>query len=353
MYHMALPPAKPTYHTNCATECRSNGFETCGADKASADGLLRASGLGIDPHGIINPKPKHIQPIALKQHGIRMLLWHLVLVVVSTLVINCMYSTIGYSIKTLIHDVVALQKGVKRTNHNQDGISLLMWDFTLLFTVLVLIDWMKQTLNKGVTIKEFDGIQRAECKLSGSTDQPQNEMEPCRAHVDWINERSGPRNHISSDRKDSFKLNNVLQSLYQTALIRVSIPLIAYSLFVAVQRDDYIAPVFEHVSNNTLSIVFHLLISKQKLGQPNKRDKVIMAKLWFEKRKEICCVVTRMGMCASNSMCGDSTLTVSVNPIDDVNMVILYPIEIYFVPIINKIVNCIWSLKQQNIFPEI
>eukprot|EP01083_Nonionella_stella_P313627 1126725_1 len=316
MYHMALPPAKPTYHTNCATECRSNGFETCGADKASADGLLRASGLGIDPHGIINPKPKHIQPIALKQHGIRMLLWHLVLVVVSTLVINCMYSTIGYSIKTLIHDVVALQKGVKRTNHNQDGISLLMWDFTLFVsTVCVAIDCIEQAVD-GAVIEELDGNQKAT--------------------ISRLN-----------------LLIILLPFVVFEALIRVSFLLIAHSLFVAVQRGDYIAPAFDYVSNNTLSIVFHLLISKQKLGQPNKRDKVIMAKLWFEKRKEICCVVTRMGMCASNSMCGDSTLTVSVNPIDDVNMVILYPIEIYFVPIINKIVNCIWSLKQQNIFPEI
>eukprot|EP01084_Bolivina_argentea_P287589 493494_1 len=232
---------EPTYHTNCPTECRSNEFETCGADKASADGLLRASGVGIDPHGIIKPKPKHIQPIALKQHGIRMLLWHLVLVVVSTLVINCMYSTIGYSIKTLIHDVVALQKGVKRMNYNQDGISLLMWDFTLLFTVLVLIDWMKQTLNKGVTIKEFDGIQRAECKLSGSTDQPQNEMEPCRAHVDWINERSGPRNHIIGGRKDPAN-NNVQQktmSMYEASLNRVPILLIFHASFTAVQGEDY------------------------------------------------------------------------------------------------------------------
>eukprot|EP01083_Nonionella_stella_P032631 89312_1 len=92
---MALPPAKPNYHTNCATECRSNGFETCGADKASADGLLHASGLGIDPHCIINPKPKHIQPIALKQQGLRILLWLLGLVAVSTRVINSMYSTNG------------------------------------------------------------------------------------------------------------------------------------------------------------------------------------------------------------------------------------------------------------------
>eukprot|EP01083_Nonionella_stella_P159363 519787_1 len=145
--------------------------------------------------------------------------------------------------------------------------------------VLVFIDSIEAVV--GAVIKELNGNQIAELNI--------------RAHVDLINERSGPRNHISSDRKDSFKLNNVLQSLYQTALIRVSIPLIAYSLFVAVQRDDYIAPVFDHVSNNTLSIVFHLLISKQKLGQPNKSDKVIMAKLWFEKRKEICCVVTPYG----------------------------------------------------------
>eukprot|EP01083_Nonionella_stella_P165542 550941_1 len=73
---------------------------------------------------------------------------------------------------------------------------------------------------------------------------------------------------------------------------KASALLIAHSLFVAIQRGDYIIPAFDYVSNNTLSIVFHLLISKQKLGQPNKRDKVIMAKLWFEKRKEICCVVT-------------------------------------------------------------
>eukprot|EP01083_Nonionella_stella_P159364 519789_1 len=115
--------------------------------------------------------------------------------------------------------------------------------------VLVFIDSIEAVV--GAVIKELNGNQIAELNI--------------RAHVDLINERSGPRNHISSDRKDSFKLNNVLQSLYQTASIRVSIPLIAYSLFVAVQRDDYIAPVFEHVSNNT--------ISKQKLGQLNKRDK--------------------------------------------------------------------------------
>eukprot|EP01083_Nonionella_stella_P165540 550931_1 len=249
---------EPTYHTNCPTECRSNEFETCGADKASADGLLRASGVGIDPHGIIKPKPKHIQPIALKQHGIRMLLWHLVLVVVSTLVINCMYSTIGYSIKTLIHDVVALQKGVKRMNYNQDGISLLMWDFTLFVsTVCVAIDCIEHSVD-GAVIKEVDGNRKAEIK-------------PLPLNIWSI-------------------LLNYIGSI--TALIRVSTLLIAHSLFVAVQRGDYIAPAFDYVSNNTLSIVFHLLISKQKLGQPNKRDKVIMAKLWFEKRKEICCVVT-------------------------------------------------------------
>eukprot|EP01083_Nonionella_stella_P271970 922033_1 len=301
MYHMALPPAKPTYHTNCATECRSNGFETCGADKASADGLLRASGLGIDPHGIINPKPKHIQPITLKEHGIRMLLWHLVLVVVSTLVINCMYSTIGYSIKTLIHDVVALQKGVKRMNYNQDGISLLMWDFTLFVsTVCVAIDCIEHSVD-GAVIKEVDGNRKAEIK-------------PLPLNIWSI-------------------LLNYIGSI--TALIRVSTLLIAHSLFVAVQRGDYIAPAFDYVSNNTLSILFHLLISKQRVDQSNKKDKVNLSDcgevIWFEKRKAICCVVTRMGMCASNSMCGDSTLTVSVNPIDDVNMVILYPIEIYFV----------------------
>eukprot|EP01084_Bolivina_argentea_P287588 493490_1 len=259
MYHMALPPAKPTYHTNCATECRSNGFETCGADKASADGLLRASGLGIDPHGIINPKPKHIQPIALKQHGIRMLLWHLVLVVVSTLVINCMYSTIGYSIKTLIHDVVALQKGVKRTNHNQDGISLLMWDFTLFVSmVFVVIDCIEQAVD-GAVIEELDGNQKATI---------------------------------------------ILPFVVFEALIRVSFLLIAHSLFVAVQRGDYIAPAFDYVSNNTLSILFHLLISKQRVDQSNKKDKVNLSDcgevIWFEKRKAICCVVTRMGMSGGN-----------------------------------------------------
>eukprot|EP01083_Nonionella_stella_P165541 550939_1 len=88
------------------------------------------------------------------------------------------------------------------------------------------------------------------------------------------------------------KATIILPFVVFEALIRVSFLLIAHSLFVAVQRGDYIAPAFDYVSNNTLSIVFHLLISKQKLGQPNKRDKVIMAKLWFEKRKEICCVVT-------------------------------------------------------------
>eukprot|EP01083_Nonionella_stella_P231307 816869_1 len=146
-----------------------------------------------------------------------MLLWLLVLVVVSTMVINCMYSTFGYSIKTLIHDFVALQKGVKRTNHNQDGISLLMWDFSLFVSiVLVVIDCIEQAVD-GEVIEELDGNQKA---------------------------------------------TKILPFVVFEDLIMVSFLLIANSLFVAVQRGDYIAPAFDYVSYNTLSRLLRLFISE-------------------------------------------------------------------------------------------
>eukprot|EP01083_Nonionella_stella_P154898 499660_1 len=127
--------------------------------------------------------------------------------------INNMYSTIGYSIKTLIHVFVALQKGVNRMNYNQYGISLLMWDFKLFVsTVCVAIDCIEHLVD-GAVIKEVDGNRKAGIK-------------PLPLNIWSI-------------------LINYIGSI--TALIMVSTLLIAHSLFVAVQRGDYIIPAFYYL----------------------------------------------------------------------------------------------------------
>eukprot|EP01084_Bolivina_argentea_P042307 78025_1 len=117
---------------------------------------LRSSKIMIVRMNLVNP-PIITPTEDRSSHRIRMWIWRLTLLFVLMLIVDCMNRTIDHSIKAIL-----------RMSYNQNGISLLMWNFTLFVS------------------KEFAVIDCLEQAV-----------------------RSGPRNHINGDSKDSLNIVNI------------------------------------------------------------------------------------------------------------------------------------------------